>query len=103
MIIKNMDKILKKVTTNEIDCSLVATMTHYDIHPDLWQPILERMQKREICTLIADNDKQYNGLLKCEHCSSMNTRYVTVQTRSADEPETVFATCVDCGTNWTMN
>lgn len=103
MIIKNMEKILKKVTTNEIDCSSVATMTHYDIHPDLWQPILERMQKREICTLIADHDKQYNGLLKCEHCSSMNTRYVTVQTRSADEPETVFATCVDCGTNWTMN
>lgn len=103
MIIKNMENILDKVTKNEFDCSSVATMTHCDILPELWQPIIERMKKREICTMIADNETRYEGLLKCEHCSSMNTRYVTVQTRSADEPETVFATCIDCGSNWTMN
>ena len=102
MIFNNLDKILHKVDKENTDCLSVASLTHYDIDPTLWQPIMDRMEKREICSMIADADDKYEGLLKCERCSGMNTRYVTVQTRSADEQETVFATCRDCGINWTM-
>lgn len=103
MIMTNMENILPKVANREVECLRVATMTHYDMNPAIWRPIMERMERREICTMIADTEERYDGLLKCEQCSSMNTRYVTVQTRSADEPETVFASCMDCGSNWTMN
>ena len=102
MIFNNIDMILHKVGEENTDCLSVASLTHYDIDPALWKPIIERREKREICSMIADADDKYEGLLKCEQCSSMNTRYVTVQTRSADEQETVFATCRDCGVNWTM-
>ena len=103
MIIKNMNHIVDRLQRKEIDGLSVANMTHCDMNPEIWQPIIDRMKRREICTMITDNKERYDGLLKCEQCSSMNTRYVTMQTRSADEPETVFANCVDCGTNWTMN
>jgi DNA-directed RNA polymerase subunit M/transcription elongation factor TFIIS len=103
MIMKNITNVLRMVESNEVDCLSVAELTHYKINPEIWRPIIEKMEKREICTMIADTEERYEGLLKCEQCSSMNTRYVTVQTRSADEPETVFATCMDCGSNWTMN
>ena len=103
MIIKNMNHIMDRLERSEIDGLSVANMTHCDINPDIWQPIIDRMKRREICTMITDNKERYDGLLKCEQCSSMNTRYVTMQTRSADEPETVFANCVDCGSNWTIN
>jgi DNA-directed RNA polymerase subunit M/transcription elongation factor TFIIS len=102
MIFNNIDNILKKIFQENIECSLVAGLSHYDINPTPWQPIIDRMEKREICSMIADAGEKYEGLLKCEQCGSMNTRYVTVQTRSADEPETVFASCKNCCVNWTM-
>ncbi|SNW62911.1 Putative transcription elongation factor TFIIS, Zinc finger [Orpheovirus IHUMI-LCC2] len=36
------------------------------------------------------------GLYKCK-CGSMETTYVQIQTRSADEPMTTFVTCNKCG------
>lgn len=103
MVVNNMPKILEKVNRNDIESVSVAKLSHYDIDSTLWEPIMNRIKQREICSMIADNEDQYEGLLKCEQCGSMNTRYVTVQTRSADEPETVFASCKDCNANWTMN
>lgn len=102
MIFSNIDKILNKMSSENIDGSLVAGLSHYDIDPTQWQPIIDRRERREICSMITDSDEKYEGLLKCEKCGSMNTRYVTVQTRSADEPETVFASCKNCGVNWTI-
>lgn len=45
-------------------------------------------------------DEDYEGLLKCGKCKSLKTDYTTMQTRSADEPVTVFASCRDCGNRW---
>jgi transcription elongation factor S-II len=41
-----------------------------------------------------------DGLLKCSKCKSKNTTYTQVQTRSADEPMTTFANCLDCNNRW---
>jgi len=37
------------------------------------------------------------GLVQCSKCKSKKTTFVEVQTRSADEPMTIFATCKECG------
>lgn len=37
------------------------------------------------------------GLYPCSHCGSTDTIYREVQTRSADEPATIFITCNSCG------
>lgn len=101
MILWNLDYLLKMIENNVIIVCEAAFIHHYDIRPDIWDPIKEMMKTREINTIIMNSDDKYDGLLKCENCSSMKTRYVTLQTRSADEPMTVFATCLDCNTNWT--
>ena len=36
-------------------------------------------------------------LLKCGRCRKTNCSYFQLQTRSADEPMTVFANCNECG------
>ena len=36
----------------------------------------------------------------CGKCKENKTRYTQVQTRSADEPMTIFITCVNCGNRW---
>ena len=40
------------------------------------------------------------GIFACIKCKSKLTQYYEMQTRSADEPMTVFASCTQCGANW---
>jgi DNA-directed RNA polymerase subunit M/transcription elongation factor TFIIS len=40
------------------------------------------------------------GLYTCGKCRSQRTVFSTAQTRSGDEPMTVFIECVDCGKTW---
>ena len=48
----------------------------------------------------AQGDAEYSGTLKCGKCKSMKTTYTQAQTRSADEPMTTFACCLQCGNRW---
>ena len=64
--------------------------------PELWKPVEiidEEMEPVE------------EGFLTCARCKknkvySKNTKYIAVQTRSADEPSTIFASCKTCGHKW---
>ena len=69
----------------------------------LWNEYIEMSKKRELNTMINDADDIYEGLLKCEYCGSFRTRYITLQTRSADEPCTIFARCLECKKTWSDN
>ena len=40
------------------------------------------------------------SLFFCTKCKSNKTSNEQVQTRSGDEPMTVFVTCLDCGNHW---
>eukprot|EP00639_Heterosigma_akashiwo_P007018 CAMPEP_0194558780 /NCGR_PEP_ID=MMETSP0292-20121207/569_1 /TAXON_ID=39354 /ORGANISM="Heterosigma akashiwo, Strain CCMP2393" /LENGTH=311 /DNA_ID=CAMNT_0039406519 /DNA_START=56 /DNA_END=992 /DNA_ORIENTATION=+ len=56
----------------------------------------------------ANNDKlnamcgitKDEGLFTCARCKSKRTTHNQKQTRSSDEPMTVFAVCLDCGHRW---
>jgi transcription elongation factor S-II len=39
-------------------------------------------------------------LYKCRKCGGNKTTQFEMQTRSADEPMTIFINCVDCGNSW---
>lgn len=40
------------------------------------------------------------GVYKCSKCGGKKTRQHEMQTRSADEPMTIFIHCVNCGNSW---
>ena len=46
------------------------------------------------------HDKDYKGLFKCGRCRGYKTTFYQMQTRSADEPMTVFVTCHTCNRRW---
>ena len=46
------------------------------------------------------NEKDYKGIFKCNKCRGYKTTYYELQTRSADEPMTVFVTCHVCKLTW---
>ena len=43
------------------------------------------------------------GVLKCPKCSQFRTFSYSKQTRSADEPMTTFANCMNCKYKWTYS
>ena len=40
------------------------------------------------------------GIFQCGKCKLWKVRFALAQTRSGDEPMTVFCTCVNCGNRW---
>jgi transcription elongation factor S-II len=45
-------------------------------------------------------DPNKGGEFKCSRCKSSKTTFHEKQTRSADEPMTVFVLCLNCGKRW---
>lgn len=66
--------------------------------------LLEDMKRDEECVLeLVSNMKKErtSGFLTCKNCRSTKVDVDQMQTRSADEPMTLFALCLDCGNRWT--
>ena len=57
----------------------------------------EKMQEKQAVLLKFSNNK---SLLQCGRCKEFKVSYYQRQTRSADEPMSVFATCHACGKKW---
>src|SRR6056300_1360404 len=79
-------------------------LSHQGLWPDgpyskiLEKNIRENMKKDWVTNII--NDPDYKGMLRCKRCKSYKTTFYQMQTRSADEPMTVFVTCHNCDTRW---
>jgi len=88
--IRNNDKskFLDRIKNGELKPNTFDTKEIWD----LWyqQPKKEVVEKKP--------EEYEDGMFKCGKCKSMKTTYVEKQTRSADEPMTLFITCRMCGT-----
>jgi DNA-directed RNA polymerase subunit M/transcription elongation factor TFIIS len=101
-LLNNIDKsdIVSKIENKEITPQMFAAeMTHQEMDPQHWKPLIDKKSMLDASKfdteLVANTD-----MFTCGKCRSKNCNYYTLQTRSADEPETIFITCLDCGKNW---
>jgi len=85
----------------------IKTKDVIDMRPeDLWpdgpyaKTVEERIIKEMRKAYLAKESKNQDGFFKCGRCKSMKTTYYQMQTRSADEPMTVFVSCLNCDKNW---
>ena len=87
--IRNNDKsmFLDRIKSGELKPNTFDTKEIWD----LWyqEPKKEVVEKKP--------EEYDDGMFKCGKCKSMKTTYVEKQTRSADEPMTLFITCRVCG------
>lgn len=76
-------------------------MKPWEVDPERWAPVFEAVAFKQLRKqLTYDLDKVPDGMLVCRKCKSKKTTFVQMQTRSADEPMTVFATCLSCQNKW---
>tara|TARA_B100000886_G_scaffold247088_1_gene173901 strand:- start:556 stop:1065 length:510 start_codon:yes stop_codon:yes gene_type:complete len=93
------DELVKRIRTKELTPQIIAFMTHQEMDPSRWQLLIEKKMKRDSSKF----DKKVQAstdMFTCRKCKSKKCTYYELQTRSADEPATIFVTCLDCGKNW---
>ena len=98
MNLKN-DNIKTLIRNGEIEPKQLAFMTHQEFKPDKWRELIEKKMKRD-ASKYNTNIQASTNMYTCRKCKSTRCTHYEMQTRSADEPSTIFVTCLDCGKNW---
>lgn len=75
----------------------VAFLSPQQMHPIRWAKELERQRVAEE----AHNNKKVTDIYKCYRCKEKKCTTKQIQTRSMDEPMTVFVTCLVCYNTFT--
>ena len=69
----------------------------------LWdQPLLQPARDKLLVTseLLQKKERGVKGIGKCSRCHSDELVFAEAQMRSADEPMTIFVSCLECGNRW---
>lgn len=93
---------VKRFNDGTIEPYEIAFMKPYDIFPEKWEKIREK-EYHHNKLLYLTKEEAMTDEYKCRRCKKRETTYFELQIRSADEPATLFITCVNCGMRWTKN
>ena len=95
-------ELLAMLKSGELCPKTFAFMTHQEMNPDHWKQMIQEKTKRDACKY-SINVEAMTEMFTCKKCKSKRCTYYELQTRSADEPSTIFISCLDCGKHWKQN
>ena len=98
--LKNPD-IIQQIRTNELLPQTFAFMTHQEMKPEHWSALIDLKIKRDESKFVTQVESTTTMFI-CGKCKKNNCSFYELQTRSADEPTTVFISCLECGKKWKM-
>jgi len=90
-----------RFSTNELTIDEIVKQNYYELCPENWQQMVDRQAKREQIQLEGDFSRATNKWM-CHGCKQRKCTYYELQTRSADEPMTIFIHCLNCNKRWTQ-
>lgn len=99
-ILTNLNEdLIKEIKNGTLPAQKIAFMTHQELDHKKWAPLIELKSKRDQ-NKFEVNMAAATDTFTCRKCKGKNCTYYLQQTRSADEPMTIFVQCIDCGTRW---
>jgi len=102
--LKNSPDLKDRILSGEFKTTMVINASPQGLWKDgPYAKMSEKIAIQEMKKQHASNymhDKDYKGLFKCGKCRGYKTTFYQMQTRSADEPMTVFVTCHTCNRRW---
>lgn len=91
--------LIERVKAGEILPQNLAFMRPDELMPENWRDLIEKRYKKD--KMLQDLEKSgATDQFKCRKCGKRQCKFYEMQTRSADEPMTVFITCINCGNRW---
>jgi DNA-directed RNA polymerase subunit M/transcription elongation factor TFIIS len=97
-VLANLDAILRLIDEDEWSVQRATDASPAELRPDIWDALQrnQRAKDETPVTQLAPNTDTF----KCKRCKSRKCYYYELQTRSGDEPMTVFVTCTTCMFKW---
>ena len=89
-------ELLSLVKSGELAPQVLAFMTHQEMDHEHWRGRIQRKITRD-ASKFNTNVQASTDMFTCRKCKSKRSTFYELQTRSADEPATIFITCLDCG------
>jgi DNA-directed RNA polymerase subunit M/transcription elongation factor TFIIS len=97
--LNNLSRLLDRLKEGEFEVQKIPFMTYDELNPEHWLSRIDARLKRET-RLLEGNKEMATDAYKCSNCSKRQCVYYELQTRSADEPMTLFVLCLNCGKQW---
>jgi DNA-directed RNA polymerase subunit M/transcription elongation factor TFIIS len=88
----NNKTLLDYILNDKINPSYVAFLSPSQLDPEKWTFLIKKKEYREW----RENNISYSDTYKCGRCGERKCKVSQYQTRGADEPMTVFVTCLIC-------
>lgn len=91
--------LFKRLQSGELTIKEIASFGFSDLYPDIWKELSLNQFEREKRQL-EGNKSMATDQFQCKRCWKRECIYYELQTRSADEPMTIFIQCLNCGKHW---
>ena len=88
--------LLDAIRDGSIVCKRICELETDKLAPQNTAQLREKINSRANIRLVEKTSDTY----KCEKCGMRKTQYTLKQTRSADEPQTAYIRCMNCGYHW---
>jgi len=96
--LKNGD-VCQSLLNGDIKAHEIAFMTHQELSPEKWEELIKMKSIRDK-NKFEQNLEAMTDTFTCRKCREKKCTYYQMQTRSADEPMTIFCSCISCGHRW---
>jgi hypothetical protein len=93
------DSLIQRWKEGEFTLDSLGHWTPYELNPANWKDLKDQQFRRDK-RILEGNLAMATDRFRCSQCKKKMCSYYELQTRSADEPMTIFISCLNCGKNW---
>ena len=105
--IKENEEFKNKIVKGEIKSDDLCTMDVIDMLNKVKRKEIDKEIEEKTNSMRSDWEKKHakvsSGIYKCKKCGGNQTTQSEMQTRSADEPMTLFIRCLNCDYQWKLS
>ena len=91
--------LIERWKDGEFTLDVLGHWTPYELDPVHWKDLKDQQFRREQ-KILEGNLAMATDRFRCSRCKKKLCSYYELQTRSADEPMTIFISCLNCGKRW---
>jgi hypothetical protein len=91
--------LIERWKEGEFTLDQIGSWSAYELKPTHWKDLKDQQFRREK-RILEGNLAMATDRFRCGQCKKKMCTYYELQTRSADEPMTIFVTCINCGKQW---
>lgn len=95
-------ELINDIINHNISPYNIINLKPWELCKTSWKDILEEQNKND--KIIMDKTPIYTtDQFTCSKCKNNKCKTYSLQTRSADEPTTIFVNCINCDNTWRMS